>query len=168
MLVGAALGFALLASATLPVSARARQDAGGTADQQISQIEARTYDPPRFGPARWLPGRDAYTTVEPAAPPATGMDIVRYDAASGAREVLVPAQRPDAARRARPGSAIDDYAWSTDGRRLLIFTNTRKVWRDNTRGDYWVLDLEAASSGHASPTRRRGSASSAATRPRRR
>ena len=28
-----------------------------------------------------------------------------------------------------------------DGRRLLIFTNTRKVWRQNTRGDYWVLDV---------------------------
>ena len=25
-------------------------------------------------------------------------------------------------------------------RTTLVFTNTRKVWRDNTRGDYWVLD----------------------------
>ena len=25
--------------------------------------------------------------------------------------------------------------------KLLIFTNTRRVWRLNTRGDYWVLDL---------------------------
>jgi dipeptidyl-peptidase-4 len=40
---------------------------------------------------------------------------------------------------------IDDYAWSTDAKRLLIFTNTRKVWRQNTRGDYWVLDLAAGS-----------------------
>ncbi|HUV67449.1 MAG TPA: S9 family peptidase, partial [Sedimentisphaerales bacterium] len=24
---------------------------------------------------------------------------------------------------------------------LLIFTNTKRVWRQNTRGDYWVLDL---------------------------
>ena len=23
----------------------------------------------------------------------------------------------------------------------MIFTNTRRVWRYNTRGDYWVLDL---------------------------
>jgi dipeptidyl-peptidase-4 len=23
----------------------------------------------------------------------------------------------------------------------LIFHNTRKVWRDNTRGDYWVLEI---------------------------
>ncbi len=37
--------------------------------------------------------------------------------------------------------AIDDYAWSKDGKRLLLFTNTKKVWRHNTRGDYWVLEL---------------------------
>src|SRR6185503_16139334 len=43
-----------------------------------------------------------------------------------------------------PGSAspltFDDYAWSADRKRVLLFTNTRKVWRQNTRGDYWVLD----------------------------
>ncbi|NQV36145.1 MAG: S9 family peptidase, partial [Phycisphaeraceae bacterium] len=27
--------------------------------------------------------------------------------------------------------------------KLLIFTNTRKVWRHHTRGDYWVLDRES-------------------------
>jgi len=25
--------------------------------------------------------------------------------------------------------------------RLLIFTKSQQVWRTNTRGDYWVLDL---------------------------
>ena len=33
---------------------------------------------------------------------------------------------------------VSDYAWSADGARLLVFTNTRKVWRQNTRGDYWT------------------------------
>src|SRR5262249_45705980 len=36
---------------------------------------------------------------------------------------------------------IDDYAWSPDGKQLLVFTNTKKVWRQNTRGDYYVLDV---------------------------
>jgi dipeptidyl-peptidase-4 len=26
---------------------------------------------------------------------------------------------------------------------MLIFTNSRKVWRKKTRGDYWVLDITA-------------------------
>jgi dipeptidyl-peptidase-4 len=29
--------------------------------------------------------------------------------------------------------------------KALIFTNTKKVWRLNTRGDYWVLDLRTGS-----------------------
>ena len=39
--------------------------------------------------------------------------------------------------------SVDDYALSPDKSRLLIFTNSRKVWRKKTRGDYWVLDITA-------------------------
>ena len=31
--------------------------------------------------------------------------------------------------------------FSSDSKKVLLFTNTAKVWRHNTRGDYWVLDL---------------------------
>jgi dipeptidyl-peptidase 4 len=37
---------------------------------------------------------------------------------------------------------VRSYAFSEDKTKLLIFTNTRKVWRQDTRGDYWVLDLK--------------------------
>ena len=30
-----------------------------------------------------------------------------------------------------------------DGQRALIFSNTKKVWRYNTRGDYWIYDFKA-------------------------
>jgi dipeptidyl-peptidase-4 len=33
--------------------------------------------------------------------------------------------------------------WSKDNQRVLIFTNTRRVWRTNSRGDYWFLDRAA-------------------------
>src|SRR5690606_34976388 len=32
------------------------------------------------------------------------------------------------------------YSFSPDYQRVLIFTNTARVWRYNTRGDYWVYD----------------------------
>jgi len=91
-----------------------------------------------FGPSRWLGDGTAYTTVEPAADGA-GQEIVRYDVERGSREVLV------AARRLVPQGAsapldIEDYAWSPDGKKVLVFSNTQPVWRLNTRGDYWVLD----------------------------
>ena len=91
-----------------------------------------------FGPARWLSSGDAYTTLELAV--GGGTDIVRYDAATGARSVVV------ASTRLTPPNAsdaidIEDYSWSPDGKKLLVFTNSQRVWRQNTRGDYWVLDL---------------------------
>ncbi|MDR1491923.1 MAG: S9 family peptidase [Planctomycetaceae bacterium] len=43
----------------------------------------------------------------------------------------------DAAAPLKPES----LQFSKDRLKALIFTNTRRVWRHNTRGDYWALDL---------------------------
>jgi dipeptidyl-peptidase-4 len=92
----------------------------------------------KFGPSRWLGDGSAYTTLEPTAG-GEGEDLIRYDVESGRREVMVTA-RELTPRGAGGPLAVEDYAWSPDGRKLLVFTNTRPVWRLNTRGDYWVLD----------------------------
>lgn len=34
-----------------------------------------------------------------------------------------------------------NFFFSADETKLLIYTNSKKVWRYDTRGDYWVLDL---------------------------
>jgi dipeptidyl-peptidase-4 len=101
---------------------------------------AKEFDAKSFGPARWLKEGESYTTLEASAEIKGAKDIVKYDTATGARELLVPATElipPDA----KAPLVLDDYSWSTDMKRLLIFTNTLRVWRQNTRGDYWVLDL---------------------------
>jgi dipeptidyl-peptidase-4 len=36
---------------------------------------------------------------------------------------------------------IKSFTPSEDGQKLLIFTNSQRVWRYETRGDYWVYDL---------------------------
>jgi dipeptidyl-peptidase-4 len=119
----------------------AQQDErAGRLDQQIDRIyQANEYALPRFGPARWLADGTAYTTVERSSG-TEGSDIVRYDAATGARSVLISSAQLTPSGATRP-LAIADYVWSDDGGKLLIFTNTRKVWRQNTRGDYWVLSV---------------------------
>lgn len=134
-----------LAAALFLVSAVAlsaqQDDRARALDQRLHRIfEAREFSVPRFGPARWLSDGSAYTVVESSIPPATGSDIVSYDGRTGARRVLIPATQltPSGAPKALE---IEDYVWSADGRRLLVFTNTARVWRLNTRGDYWVLDL---------------------------
>src|SRR5436190_21781087 len=115
---------AMALAVALVVSPRAQQpEVASTLRAQIDRIYTQhAYDAPRFGPARWLPDGTAYAIVERGE---GGAEIARYDAATGARSVLA-STRLD----------VDDYSWSPDGRRLLIFTNTKKVWRQNTRGDF--------------------------------
>ena len=93
-----------------------------------------------FGPARWLEDGSAYTTLE-ASPSGKGaVDIVRYAAATGARSILISAASLTPSGMSTP-LVIEDYSWSRDGKKLLVFTNTKQVWRQNTRGDYWVFDI---------------------------
>lgn len=93
-----------------------------------------------FGPAAFIEGGRAYTTVEPSPGVRGAADIVRYETATGARSILVPATALVPAGQTAPLD-FDDYSWSADQRKLLLFTNTQRVWRQNTRGDYWVLTL---------------------------
>ena len=95
----------------------------------------------RFGPARWLADGSGYTTLEASDKYPGADDIIRYEPESGQREILVPAAWLIPEDRQTP-LPIEDYAWSPDGNKLLIFTNTQRVWRQNTRGDYWVLHLK--------------------------
>ncbi|HNR07322.1 MAG TPA: S9 family peptidase [Saprospiraceae bacterium] len=92
-----------------------------------------------IGPLRWMKDNKSYSTLE-FNDALQGNDIIRYDVAEGLRTVLVHARQllPAGAAKAL---AIEDYAWSEDNSKLLVFTNTRKVWRYHTRGDYWVLNL---------------------------
>ena len=133
---------ALAALAGVSVIHAQAPDRSRALNDQIDRIfKARAYEAPRFGPARWLPDGTGYAVVERSG---DASDIVRYDAATGARTVLVPSSRLVPRGAKRPLDA-DDYSWSPDGRRLLIFTNSRRVWRQRTRGDYWVLDISTGS-----------------------
>jgi dipeptidyl-peptidase-4 len=109
--------------------------------ETLRQIfEARSFEAKRFGPARWIDEGAGYTTLEASAETPGAKDLIRYDTASGARRVLVAAAQLVPAGADKP-LVIEDYAWSKDGARLLLFTHSAKVWRLNTRGDYFVFDL---------------------------
>ncbi len=106
-----------------------------------SMFVDRAWEADSLSPARWLDG-DSYTTLEASVTVLGSRDLVRHDAASGDSVVLV------GAHELLPGSGdqpleVESYDWSPDGRQLLIFTNSRRVWRSNTRGDYWILDTES-------------------------
>jgi len=100
---------------------------------------SREFQLKRFGPARWLGKGEAYTTLEKSSQTARASDLVRYDAETGKREVLIAAADLTPKGAEKP-LAIEDYAWSPDANQVLIYTNSQKVWRANTRGDYWLFD----------------------------
>ncbi|MDF1573977.1 MAG: S9 family peptidase [Bacteroidales bacterium] len=98
-----------------------------------------TYPTRSYRSVRWLDDSRYYTTLERNREKACS-EIVRYHAGTGERVVLVGAGQLIPEQGVDPLD-IRDYHWSADNNRLLLFTNTRRVWRYHTRGDYWVLDL---------------------------
>jgi dipeptidyl-peptidase-4 len=94
--------------------------------------------------SEWLDGGDRYTILEDSTSKKGANDLIAYDTATGKRTVLVSADTLIPSGQSAP-LRIEQYQWSRDHSQLLIFTNTQKVWRLHTRGDYWVLRL---SDGH--------------------
>ncbi len=92
----------------------------------------------RGGSGRWVEGGRAYQTTE--RNPAGGSDLVRYDTATGRREVVLSAEQLTPPQLGRP-LPLSDYAFSTDGQHLLVGTNPRTVMIRKTAYDYWVLDV---------------------------
>ncbi len=86
----------------------------------------------------WSKLGGAYFTLRGA--PGTGQDLIRVDAASGTEQVVVPASAFIPAGMSQP-LTVDGLAFSADESQLLIYTNSQRVWRLKTRGDYWVLDI---------------------------
>ena len=57
----------------------------------------------------------------------------------GKREILVAAKALIPEGKKKP-LAVSGYTFTKDLAKVLIYTNTRRVWRVHSRGDYWVLD----------------------------
>ena len=65
---------------------------------------------------------------------ATAAGIEAYPLSGAAPSVKVPAA-------SYHGISIKDFYFSEDEKKLLLYTNAKKVWRYETRGDYWVLNV---------------------------
>jgi dipeptidyl-peptidase 4 len=118
------------------------------ADQRQSarQLLERTMFNPDFRPksfhgGEWFGDGSSYLALEPSST-GHGTDIVRYQTATGARDILISASRLTPPGEKTPLD-VEDYSFSPDGHQLLVFTNSQTVWRQNTRGDYWILNLQS-------------------------
>ena len=71
-------------------------------------------------------------------------EIIQTDLASDKVTVLVTKEQLTPSGASSP-LTVRNFFFSNDGNKLLIYTNSKRVWRYDTRGDYWVLDLASHS-----------------------
>ena len=100
-----------------------------------------TYRTRSLGPVRWQEDGRGYIALEPSPTKNPAVDMVRYDALTGERTVKVSAEKLTPSGAAEPLS-VEEFSLTPDEQKILIFTNSGRVWRSNTRGDYWVLDVK--------------------------
>ena len=70
--------------------------------------------------------------------------IVKYQMPAFTKTVIVTTQQltpKDSAHALK----VRNFFFSDDGKKILIYTNSKKVWRYDTRGDYWVLNTTDSS-----------------------
>lgn len=66
----------------------------------------------------------------------TGGEIVKVTLPKGERTVIV-----GRSLLAPINGNVKSFQLSEDGTKALIYTNSKKVWRQETRGDYWLVDI---------------------------
>ena len=87
-------------------------------------------------PISWIDKGEAFVTVESND---NGEDqLERYESKNYKKSTfltaaqLTPTGKDQALR-------VEDFTLSPDESKVLIFTNSSRVWRSNTKGDFWVF-----------------------------
>jgi len=80
----------------------------------------------------WAKDGQSYFTVEDKG-------IVSYRLPAFTRTIIADSTRLKPAGKAALN--LRSFSFSEDGKKVLLYTNTQRVWRYETRGDYWLLDL---------------------------
>lgn len=127
-----------LFAATLAGQQIVKPDTSKLDARRVTSGEFRTQ---RFGPARWLDGGH-YATLERKSGNGP-LELVRYEALTGKRQVLVTAAMLWVTSEGRALN-IEDYSFSPDQKWLMVFCDSARVWRLNTRGEYYLLPLDGS------------------------
>ncbi|MGI9530459.1 DPP IV N-terminal domain-containing protein [Lutimonas sp.] len=104
----------------------------------INRIYAGEFTPEFERKIQWIDDGDAYVIIEKSAAIDGADELVRYESKNQEKSVYVAA---DNLVSDKGSLDIESFTLSPDGTKVLIFTNSSRVWRSNTKGDYWVYDL---------------------------
>lgn len=86
-------------------------------------------------PARikWLKNGTGYYVLE-------SNRLVKYQLPSFNRVVVIDSARLRP-QNSSTSLAIRNFSFSDDEKQMLIYTNSKRVWRQETRGDYWIWEV---------------------------
>ncbi|WP_200975198.1 DPP IV N-terminal domain-containing protein [Echinicola sp. 20G] len=113
---------------------------GQDAQLTLDRIYSNEFRQSGLPALQWVDGGESYAVVEQNA---EGLpEIAKYTTSSGERSLLVEGNQliPNGENSS---IGVESFDFSPDKTKLMIFTNSSRVWRANTKGDYWVLDLES-------------------------
>ena len=116
-------------------------DAQNTVDPSLLTLDL-IYNSDEFNeeqqrPIKWVQNGDAFITIEPSQ--ANDDELIIYNSATQERNIFIPANAIAINGKAMN---IESFSLSDDNSKVLLFTNSSRVWRSNTKGDFWVYDLE--------------------------
>lgn len=104
----------------------------------IERLYSGEFRESRQPPVKWIEGGDAYVIIERNSERQN--EMIRYRAANTERSTFLSSAQLTPAGQDAPLS-VESFSLSNDESKVLIFTNSKRVWRSNTKGDYWVYDL---------------------------
>lgn len=93
----------------------------------------------RLTPVQWMANGQEYVQIEQNR---YGKQfVVKHHIKTGAQETILT---PDllTPKNGSDPLYVEKFSFSADETKMLLFTNSARVWRANTRGDYWVYDLD--------------------------
>jgi dipeptidyl-peptidase-4 len=86
---------------------------------------------------RWSTDGNSYYRIESG-------ELVQYTLPENKKSVII--SKADLTPQGQQKNlSIRSFSFSENGSQVLIYTNTKRVWRLDTQGDYWVLDLKTKS-----------------------
>jgi dipeptidyl-peptidase 4 len=91
----------------------------------------------QVGDIRWSNDGNSYYLIEEN-------ELVQYTLPDNKPSVILSEKQLTPKGNEKP-LHFSFYIFSGDQQKVLLFTNTKKVWRLNTKGDYWVLDRTSGS-----------------------
>lgn len=83
---------------------------------------------------KWTTNNNGYYTVEKG-------DIIKYSLPDFSQTKVIDATQIVSEQTGK-ALEIKDFEFSQNEKLVLIYTNSKKVWRQETRGDYWLFNRE--------------------------